>query len=411
MPDGPMADWTPAAASTPSADPRQHTTRRQALWTMWRWAWGVALVVGLAAANLLAGLAGGLSRLGWPTPTPAIAVHGGVLLFGFFGALIALERAVALRSIAAGWGLMVPGAAALGGVLVWASAWPAAGWALNLLASTGLAGLYGLAAHRRADSLHLRVQAGAAVCWTLGTVAMLGQAPAAATLAGMAFLVGTIAGERRELTQFVRLRPAAARGFLLIVACGAASVLAGVVGAVAPAAAAPLVEWAPWLWWLSVAGLALWLIRLDVGLHGWLRAGWVGHTALCLAVGYGWMCVAALLALSGLLAQAFGPANATVAAWAPSATHALLLGFVFAMVFGHAPLMLPALARVRPVYTGWVRWPLWLLGFSLALRVVATGLGDGALLAWAGAGHALALALFALTMAWATWQGMRRSAI
>ena len=49
-------------------------------------------------------------------------------------------------------------------------------------------------------------------------------------------------------------------------------------------------------------------------------------------VGYVWLALAAVL---GLLGQ--------TVAW-----HTLWLGFVMAMVFGHAPIMLPALAGWRP---------------------------------------------------------------
>lgn len=378
------------------------------------WPLGVAVAVLLAATNLLAGLAGGLARLGWPVPPAALAAHGAVLLFGFFGALIALERAVALRTPAGLWGLAVPVAAGLGAVMVWAGPWPPWGWALNGVAALGLVALYVLAARRRADSLHLRVQAGAAGAWALGVLAVLAQLPAAATLAGMAFLVGTIVGERRELTQFARLSRRAERSFVLGVAAAAAglllAVLSPVVSAARPAAsalgtlAAGAANWGEALWWLALAGLAVWLVRHDIGLQPWRRPGWVGHTARCLAVGYGWLIVAALLALAGVGAQATG---SPVPAWAYGATHALLLGFVFAMVFGHAPLMLPALARLKPRYTPWAGVPLALLALSLALRLVATGTGSSAALAWAGAGHALALALFALVMAWAAWKGWK----
>ena len=76
-----------------------------------------------------------------------------------------------------------------------------------------------------------------------------------------------------------------------------------------------------------------------------------------------------------------------------------------AMVFGHAPIMLPALAGWRPEPTRWALLPLGLLGASLALRVAASATGWTAGLAMAGAGHALAFVLFGGVMVRAVRRG------
>jgi hypothetical protein len=52
-----------------------------------------------------------------------------------------------------------------------------------------------------------------------------------------------------------------------------------------------------------------------------------------------------------------------------AALHALLLGFVFAMVFGHAPIIFPAVLRVAVPYHPVFYVPLLLLHASLALRL------------------------------------------
>lgn len=344
----------------------------------------------LAALNLLAGLAGGLARLGWPLPGGTLADHGAVMVGGMFGTLIALERAVALRRTA---GLVAPLAAGLGGVLAWAAGRPdlaAACWGAAALA---LFVLYVWAGATRAWSLHLGVEAAAVLAWGLGTLAWARGDGVAATLGWMAFLVGTIAGERRELMQFVRLSAAARRSFVGLVGAGAAAVLVAVAGGPAWVAGA--------LWWSACAGLALWLLRHDLAPRLRRREGWVGHTGTCLTVGYGWLLVGAALGGLGLLRPG------GVAAVAP---HAVLLGFVFAMVFGHAPIMLPALARLRPAYTHWARAPLWLLSASLVLRIGAAEAGSGIGLAVAGGGHALAILWFAALMVGAVRRGLRAPA-
>ena len=65
--------------------------------------------------------------------------------------------------------------------------------------------------------------------------------------------------------------------------------------------------------------------------------------AVCLLSGYAWLAVggAVIVAAGGL-----APGSPSYDA----ALHALALGFVFAMVFGHAPIIFPAVLRVAVPY-------------------------------------------------------------
>jgi hypothetical protein len=99
---------------------------------------------------------------------------------------------------------------------------------------------------------------------------------------------------------------------------------------------------------------------------------------VCLLAGYFW------LALGGALA-ALGVAR-------DAALHAVFVGFVFSMVFGHAPIILPAVLRTAFPYHPVLYAPLALLHASLALRV-AGAVAPGA---W---GNAAAIALFIVTAA------------
>lgn len=343
--------------------------------------WALAIVALMAISNLLGAVGGGLVRLGslpaqgfGPTGIQAIGAHGAVMMAGFFGALIALERVVALRR-----GLWVPVLATLGGWLAWgAGLWTAAG-GLWVASAAGLVWLYAWAGMHRAQSLPLAVEASGALALLVANAAFAMGQTDAARIGWSAFLVLTIAGERRELTRLVRLPDWASKAFLLVWA----GALAAVLGAL----------WRPdlaeMLWWITMALLAAWLLRWDVATRQWRAKGWAGHTALCLVVGYGWLTVAAVLGLLG-----------HTIAW-----HALWLGFVMAMVFGHAPIMLPALAGWRPEPTRWALLPLGVLGASLALRVVASVTGWAYGLAAAGTGHALAFVLFGAVMVRAVRRG------
>ena len=346
----------------------------------------------LAAFNLLVGLGGGLARFGLPVPGAAVQAHGAVMVCGFFGTLIALERAVALQRLS---GLVAPLAAAAGGLAAWIAPSGGAAIAAWIGAAAALVGLYLLAGFTRAWSLHLAVELAAAVCWGAGTLAWGQRQHDAALLGWMAFLVLTVAAERRELTQMVRLGALARIAFLGAVATALAAVLSGCLAAAGVWGAGPLPAL---LWWIACAALAAWLARWDLAPRQWRRPGWAGHTAVCLTVGYGWLLAAAVLGLAAL--RQGGGVGA-------GALHAVLLGFVFAMVFGHAPIVLPALARTRPVYSGWLRAPIWLLAASLVLRLAGAEAGSARALAWAGIGHAAAIGLFAVLMARAAWRGRR----
>ncbi|MDC8786420.1 hypothetical protein [Roseateles koreensis] len=330
----------------------------------------------LAALNLVGALGGGLLRLGWgalPAPLAAQALqgHGALMMAGFFGSLIALERALALRR-----GMGVPLSAACAGLLALAGFWAWAGW-LWLLAAVGLLGLYVWAAYSRARSLPLAVEASGALALVWAAAAFVLGAPEQSRWGWSLFLLLTIVGERREL---MRLRPLpgwAAQAFLL--AWGVLGVAALLLMGPAPGLGAPLV-------WIIMGLLSLWLLAFDLARLQWRSNGWAGHTARCLLVGYVWLLAAALAGL-------WGQGGAGGIAW-----HLLWLGFVFSMVFAHAPIMLPALAGLRPRYSPWALLPLAVMGLSLLLRSTAVLAGHPNALAWAGAGHGVAVLGFGLIM-------------
>lgn len=329
--------------------------------------WQLGLCALLALGNLIAALLGALQRVGsLGGSSAALPLHGALMMAGFFGSLIALERAAALHR-----GLWVPLLAALGGGLALAGQPALAAWAW-VLSAAGLLSLYLWAGWQRTWSLPLAIEALGALALLAAALCWRSAATEAARWGWSLFLVLTIAGERRELMRLVPLPRWAALAFLAgIAACAGIALLLTLNR---PLAAARL-------GWSLLGLLALWLLRFDIARRQWRAPGWAGHTAICLLVGYGWMLAAAGSGLAGL----------------PLAWHLLWLGFVFAMVFGHAPIMLPALAGLQPRASRLALLPLALMSASLLLRA-ATACWP-ALWPWAGAGHVAALALFGLTMA------------
>jgi hypothetical protein len=344
------------------------------------------LALGMVA--LVAGVAGGLTRLGGHAllPGAAAAWHGPLMIGAFFGTVISLERAVALG---ARWAYAAPLAAGLGGVTLIALDAPRLGQVLLLAASLVLtAASVRLAA--RNVALFTVTLALAAACWAVGNVAWLaGASFPAAVPWWIAFLVLTIAGERLELTRL--LRPSRARqvAFALIVA------------ALLAACAIALVAAEPGWRVLGAALVALtaWLLMQDIARRTAREPGLTGYMGRCLLAGYVW------LGIAGLLLVGPGAAYATFA-W-DAAAHAILLGFVFSMVFGHAPIIFPAVLRVKVPYSPLFYLPLAVLHASLLVRIVGDYSGDFGMRSAGGMGNAIALALFVLVTVSAVLRGLR----
>lgn len=347
----------------------------------------------LALVALATGVGGGLLRLGWGFPLPSAvagpgtAFHGPLMVSAFFGTVIALERAVAL---AATWTYLGPALAGAAGLALILGAPPALGAALACGgAATLLAG--SVVVWRRQPALHNLTLALGAACWLAGNLLWLaGQPVAAVAPSWIAFLTLTIAGERLELSRFLPPSPVARRVFTLplaLVLVGAlATPLAPALGAAATG--------------LGLSTLALWLFKQDIARRTVKQQGLTRFIAVSLLAGYFWLTVGGLTLLLGGPLSGAGPTY-------DAALHALLVGFVFSMVFGHAPIIFPAVARVKIPYHPVFYLPLLILHASLALRLAGDTLGEHGLRALGGAGNGLALLLFVLTMVGSVLRGRR----
>jgi hypothetical protein len=134
-------------------------------------------------------------------------------------------------------------------------------------------------------------------------------------------------------------------------------------------------------------GLAAWLARNDLARRTIRSQGLTRFCAAALLSGYAWLALGAgaVLAAGGLHAG-----SRTYDA----AIHALALGFVFSMIFAHAPIVLPAVLRVAFPYHPVAYLPLALLHASVALRVAGDYMGSDAVVRDAGLLNGLALAGF-----------------
>ena len=324
--------------------------------------------------SLVGGVLAGLARLGWDVPAPAAqaaGLHGPLMIAAFFGTVISLERAVAIGQ---GWAYVAPLAAGSGGVALLASAPLGIGQALGTLAALGLMAASGVAWHRQKAVFTVVLGLGAA-CWLIGNLIWVASGDIGAAVPWwLLFLVLTIAGERLELTRFLPTPALARKLFIAIVGCLLASSALG----------------SDRLFAGGLIALAGWLLRYDIARRNIGTQGLTRFIATCLLSGYAWLAVAGLLGLGGALAPGHP--------WRDAALHAVSLGFVFAMVFGHAPIIFPAVTRIKIPYHPALYLPLALLHLTLAVRILG-GLGDNFVLRqYAALSNGLALLVFIATM-------------
>ena len=347
-----------------------------------------------ALVCLLAGLWGGLLLLGLPVPTLLATTaeeHGVLMALGFLGTVISLERAVALGRR---WAFAAPALAGAGGVAVLLSLPPVVGRLLLCAASIVLVVVY-VVVHRIQPALHLRVMAAGAVCWYVATLFWLTGWPLPRVVPWIAgFLVLTIIGERLELARVAFLTRSSVRQFLVgavvfgvgltlttTVATGSTGVRVAGAGMIALAA------------WGSVHDVA----RRTVKIPGVTR-----FMAVCLLAGYVW------LFIGGMVWMFAGNLGASVSIY-DAALHTVFLGFVMSMIFGHAPVIVPAVLRVRLPFRPWFYLHVGLLHASLLARVIG-GDGLGSVLCWrvGGVGTELAVLGFLAASVIAVRQASRK---
>lgn len=332
-----------------------------------------APLLALGFVGLLLGVTAGLARLGYRMPdvsSAASAWHGPLMIGGFFGVVIALERAVAIGRYVAYLGPLLGGL----GSLAIAIGEPVAGAWLMFAGSVVLLGA-SLDVLRRQRALFTLTLALGAACWVVGNLAWaLGTEVFGVVTWWLAFLILTIAGERLELSRFLPPSPMARRVFVAILVV----VFAGLVAPRRPLGASVFA--------LGLLALSGWLLKQDIARRTVRKQGLTRFIAVCLLSGYAWLAVGALTMFVGGFAAGTRAYDAAV--------HALVLGFVFSMVFGHAPVIFPAVLRVAVPYQPSFYVPLALLHGSLAVRLA----GDAAeRYDWTRAGgllNALALAAF-----------------
>ena len=342
----------------------------------------------LGVISLVIGVLSGLARLGWEMPplvVNAVGVHGALMISAFFGTVISLERAVA---IGRRWAYQAPVAAGASGIAMLGGAMPLA-QSLSIYAA-----LVMLAANihvlRRLTAPFTIVLACGALSWLFGAITwMTTNSPSTATPWWFSFLVLTIAGERLELSRFIPTPKLAQQVFYAIVG---AVFIGATVNSFDEGGGFVVFSLALFL-------MAAWLLRYDIAWRNVQREGLPRFIAICLLSGYVWLGIAGVLGSGG--GFAIGDP------WRDSTLHALGLGFVFSMVFGHAPIIFPAVARVKIPYHAMFYVPLAVLHATLSIRIAGGLLDDFPLRRIGAVANAFALMLFIIVLVISVLRGQR----
>lgn len=351
----------------------------------------------LAVVALLAGLWAGLLRLGWQLPTfrPTLAMaHGPLMVCGFLGTLVGLERAVGLSAVdkRQRWTFAGPLATGLGALLL---ILPAGGPLPALLITLGSLVLTAamVVILRIRVTAHGVVMLLGALAWLGGNLLWLfGRSIPEASLWWAGFLVLTIVGERLELSRLLHLSTAQQVAFGAAVAV----LVAGILASVAMFQAGSRLAGA------GMALLAVWLSLFDMARRTVGKTGLTRYIAVALLAGYLW------LAFSGL--QRLHHGGLTSGMHYDALMHTLFVGFVFSMVFAHAPIIVPPLTGQPLAYSPAFYLPLALLQASLLLRIVGDAIVNLAARQWGGLLNEVAILLFLAMLVMAVLRGRRLEA-
>jgi len=134
-------------------------------------------------------------------------------------------------------------------------------------------------------------------------------------------------------------------------------------------------------------GLALWLLWFDLARRNLLhRIPLTRYIARCLYAGYFW------LGFAGIFSLWHGAVFAGLAY--DAVLHSIFIGFVISMIFGHAPIILPALLNRMLPYHPSFYLSLGLLHTSLLMRIVGDLGGWYRLRQWGGLLNEISILLF-----------------
>jgi hypothetical protein len=301
----------------------------------------------LAILSLLTGLGTGLSRMGWNLGILETSLHhGAIMVGGFLGTLISLEKVIPLKRKEL---FTVPVLSGVSVVFFYAGL-PVYSFFLLVLASLCLAGVFLYYLTKTRDVIYL-LMLGGAIYWCVGNILLTSTRlyPTAFPW-WMGFILFIITSERLELTKFLPISRSKKNALIALLFLYPIAILMTFHGG------------GRWLGGATLVAIAIWLMRYDVIGISIKKPGLQKFIATALFCGYIAMLVTGVL-LASSMNLVFGY---------DAVLHTFFLGFVFSMIFAHGPVILPGVLGLsakpwHPIMYAWLA----LLHGSLLVRLVA----------------------------------------
>lgn len=363
-----------------------------------RFPWYRLILLAFAVLAAVTGMLTALNRAGLPAlhqPRPLVAAHGALMVFGFMGTAIGMERGVAYRSGGRRnprWGFLAPLFGALGVLSIFVltftyplpQRWQAIPGILWTISMAFLAAVYaGIWMWQNSLTLIVQILGALTGCVSL----VLWSAGWSATVLApswMVFLVLTIVGERLELSR-VSFRSSPVEGVIM-----AASVVSVAGGFLIP--------------WFRETGyvvlgcaflvLLVTMLASDIARRTFRLGGFTGFMGCAMLVAYFWGILGSSLWV--ILPHTYSNMHS---AWSGFSLVCFDLGFVMSMVIAHAFLIVPAILR-RPARWTRAMWvPLALLTAGVATGFAGALTGQLMVGKVSSAIEILALASLVLTVA------------
>lgn len=332
----------------------------------------------LAIIIMISATWAGLMRLGWQLPSfsPKLASnHGPLMVVGFFGTLISLERAVALQKK---WAYLAPLAFGSGGFLLLTGYFRNMSIFLFTLGSFWLAAVF-MNILIKQRTAYLYVLALGSITLLIGNLLWIfGWQVPQLVFWWAGYLILTIAGERLELSRIRKLSSLSQTLFIISISVFSLGLVISLFNLLVGIK-------------ISSAGmilLALWLLNYDIARRTIKKSGLTRYIAVCLLSGYFWLIIAGII---GFIYRG-QPAGFVYDAM----LHSIFIGFVFSMIFGHAPIIFPAILNLDIQYKPALYLPLILLHLSLVFRIAGDFIPAVMLRKWAGLINVLTVLLYVL---------------